>query len=182
MDTTYATHRHHERGPDHHPGDRAERNRAAPRLQSPDRPALGSGGAHALGRIAGTFAITAAATLSALDVAVDQGWGPRTSSHDLHAIWGAMMGSGGYAGLRVLGCERRPAVIASIAIGSTIGLLYEIKNDRQGQDSFADPADALYTAAGVVIGTAVVYGTDRFVLTPIITPNSGSLALLWRIQ
>ena len=115
----------------------------------------------------------------ALDIDVDQGWGPTTSSHHLHFAGGAAMGAVGYAGLRVVGLTQGQSFFGSSLVGSAVGVAYEIKNDRHGQDSFADPADATYTAAGVLVGAAIGYLTEEAVQV-MLAPDA--VAVAWEVK
>lgn len=99
----------------------------------------------------------------ALDIDVDQGWGPTESSHHLHFAGGAGMGAVGYVGLRIVGLNEGQSFAGSSVVGSAVAVAYEVKNDRQGQDSFADPADALYTIGGVLVGAGIAYLTEETV-------------------
>lgn len=116
-----------------------------------------------------------ALSLVALDIDVDQGWGFRTSSHHLHFAGGAAMGAVGYTGLRLVGLQEEQAFWGSAIGGSLVAVAYEVKNDRQGQDSFADPADALWTVGGVFLGDGLAYLTEEAVEIAL-TPKSAALS------
>lgn len=116
---------------------------------------------------------------SALDIGVDQDWGPTTSSHHLHFAGGAAMGAVGYAGLRIVGLEERPAVVGSFLAGSAVAVAYEIKNDAHGQDSYADPADAIYTIGGVMVGAALALLTEEAIEVAV---APGHVAVAWTVK
>lgn len=106
-------------------------------------------------------------------------WDPRASHHGKHAVLGAEVGFLTYGGARLFTDERPTAWWIGTGSAATVGVAYEVIQARK-HGCWVDPADALWTAAGGAIGATCAYATDRYVITPLLGPETVAVGFACR--
>lgn len=100
------------------------------------------------------------------------------SHHGKHALGGVAIGAVAYTGAAFATDEREDRYAAAVISGVAVGVGYELVEGRDGK-SYADPVDALWVAAGALVGAAIADATDQLLT---ITPkrDGAALTLAWR--
>lgn len=114
-------------------------------------------------------------------VAIDQpnAWyAVNASHHGKHAVGGVAIGAVAYTGAAFATDEREDRYAAAVICGVAVGVGYELVEGRDGK-SYVDPVDALWVAAGALVGAAIADATDQLLT---ITPkrDGAALTLAWR--
>lgn len=112
------------------------------------------------------------------DVDRPEGWADsQTSHHGKHALSGALFASNAYMGLRLFNVPHQTAKTGARGLTLIAAVAYELDNGlRFG--SWVDPVDVIWTACGGLLAFAGV-GTETWVITPIVAPEYGGIAMGW---
>ena len=110
------------------------------------------------------------------DIDHPEGWADsKTSHHGKHALSGAFFASNAYMGLRLFDVPHQAAKSGAHCLTLIAAAAYELDNGvRFG--SWVDPVDVIWTVCGGLLAFAGV-GTDMWVITPIIGPEYGGIAM-----